>query len=190
MKSAGFSSLALLLVVAVMPALGQRPGGNMGGQRRMGGQRQMGPQSGQMQQQRVRATQQQQKQYTVCSEAMKRVRSRIRQMTRLAAAEGLDAQQMQALGEQLEAEWEAAQQEQAQLAESLSQEQKDAAQDQLQSMAKSTEELDSFAEALGFELGQAALDEGKVREQIKNLDAAAAELQQEQKKLGAELEMD
>lgn len=190
MKRVGLGSLVFVFLLAVVSAFAQRPGGNMGGQRRMGGQRQMGPQSGQMQQQRVRATPQQQKQYTVCSEAMKRVRSRIRQMTRLAAVEGLDAQQMQAFREQLEAEWEAAQQEQAQLAESLSQEQKDAAQDQLQNMGKRAEELDSFTEALGFELDQATLDEDKVREQIKNLDAAAAELQQEQKKLGAELEMD
>jgi chromosome segregation ATPase len=183
--------LALLAVSLAVPALAQRPGG---GQRRAGSQRQMGqqapPQQGQQQRQRTRATQQQQQQYRVCTDAMNRVRSRIREMARLAAAQALDVEQMQLLEEQLRSELQAMAQEQAQLTADLSEEQKSAAQDQLGKIAKGQEDLESFSEALGFELEQANLDEAQVREQVKKLDAAAKQLQKQQQELGSELEME
>ena len=182
-------SLTLLAAGMAVTALAQRPGGNTGGQRRAGGQRQM-QQQGQQQRQRTRATQQQQEQYRVCTEAMNRVRSRIRQMTRLAAAQAMDMEQMQLLEEQLRSELQAMEQEQAQLTANLSEEQKSAAQDQLGKIAKGQEDLEAFSEALGFELEQATADEAQVGEQVKKLDAASKQLQKQQQELGSELEME
>lgn len=190
MKSAFVRGLALLLVLMALPALAQRPGGNLGGQRRVGGQRQRGEQTGQQQRQRVRADQQQQKQYQVCAEAMNRLRNRVRQMRRLAAAQSFETREMQALEEQLLTEIQAVEQEQAQLTESLSTEQRAAVHDQLGKIAASQEELDSFAEALRFELDQETPDATQVREELKELDDLAKQLQTQQRELGDKLEIE
>lgn len=190
MKGKVAVGLALTLALMIVLAQAQRPGGGTGGQRRAGGQRQMGQQAGQQQRQRAGATQEQQKQYRVCTEALNRIRSRIRQMTRLAAAQPFNAQQMQALQEQLRVELQEVEQQQAQLTESLNEQQRTAVQDRLAEIAKHQQDLDSFTEALGFELDQAALQETKVREQVKKLDTAAKELQKQQRELGSELEIE
>jgi hypothetical protein len=70
----------------------------------------------------------------------------------------------------------------------LSAEQRAAVQDQLGKIAASREDLDSFAEAPRFELDQESPDATQVREELKELDDLAKQLQTQQRELGDKLE--
>ncbi len=199
MRKIRFISIGILLTLAVplVMAQGRRSGGGMQGQGgqgsagMQGGQNQPPGMGGQTDRQRMRShvTQPQQSQYRTCTQSMDRVRSRIREMARLTKSQSIDAQQALQLNEQLRNSLEIMQKEQEELAAGLDDEQKATAQDRLLEMARNQEQLEAFSETLGFELEQASLDEEKVRDQVRKMDRTSKQLQQEQRELATDLEL-
>jgi hypothetical protein len=191
-------SLLILLCLAAVPVLAQRrgAGGMQGGQGQamtgmQRGQNQSSGMSGQMGQQerqrmRIHATQPQQMQYRTCTQSMDRVRLQIRQMTRSTKGATIDRQQMQLLHQQLRNELQTMRHERERLVTGFDDEQKAAIQNRLQEMNHSQTDLDYLSDALGFELNQAELNSDKVREQVRNIDRSAKELQQQQRDMAGD----
>ncbi len=196
-KSLFLAALLGMFSVPTLWAQGHGAGGMQGGQRQQGmsgmqrGQNQspgMGAQLGQQNRQRMRvhATQQQQQQYRTCTQSMERVRSRIREMARLSKSQPLNREQAQQLHQQLRNELQTMQQQREQLMTGLDQEQKAAVQNRAQQMNQAQMDLDSFSEALGFELNQVDPNRDKVREQVRNLERSSKQLQQQQREVAEE----
>lgn len=170
---------------------GQRQPGGMGGAQRGQGQGQgAGTQTRDQQRLRIHATQQQRDQNRTCTQSMERVRTRLRDMSRLSKGKNLDPAQVRQMNEQLRNELQTMGQERERLAASLDQEQRTAAQDRLQQMSRDQQQLETFSEALEFELNQETVNAAKVREQVKQMNSNATRLQQQQRNLGDDLDFD
>ncbi len=191
--------LAALLCMAAVPlwAQGRGSGGMQGGQGRQGmpgmqgGQKQRG-QMGQQDRQRMRihATQDQRTKYRNCTQSMQRVRSRIREMGRLTKNQPINRQQLLELHEQLRSEIQMMQQQQEALRSGFDEEQKAAVQELTQQMNRSHMDLDSFSEALAFELNQVDTNPDRLREQVRKMDRTTKQLEQQQHEMGADAGLD
>jgi hypothetical protein len=145
---------------------------------------QMGQQD--RQRMRVHATEKQQAQNRTCTQSMERVRTRVREIARATKGQPLNRQEMQRLHQQLRSELRTMQSEREELLSGLDDEQKAAVQNRVQEMNHLQMDLDSFSEALGFELDQLEPNPGRLREQARNLERTAKQLQQEQRDMSAE----
>jgi hypothetical protein len=138
----------------------------------------------------LRGTPQQQQRYTVCEQAIHRMRKRIRAMASIASAGSLQVPQLMELNELFASDFELLQQEQESLTASLSDEQKSANQNALQSLAKSQEDLELFSEALGFELEQAEPNVEEIKDDVRKLDAASRTVEKQQEDVAEDLGLD
>lgn len=121
---------------------------------------------------------------------MNRFRKRVRAMARIAAGSSLNLQSANELYTQLVEDLHAQQQEQQSLTQSLTDEQRTANQDRLKEMSQREQDLELFSEALGFELEQASIDNGKIQEQVRKLDEASKSLDKQQHHLAEDLGID
>jgi hypothetical protein len=172
-----------------MQGQGRQGQGGVQGQGRQGSGAMQGQGMGGQAQQRMRlhANRQQRDQYRVCSQSMSRVRTRVRQMSQLAAGKTVYREQALQMRERLRNELQQMHQDQERLTSSLSEEQRTAQQTRLEQLSRTQKDLDAFSEALGFELDQASLDQDKIREQTKKMDRTTTELQKQQRALAADL---
>lgn len=143
---------------------------------------------GARQRQRIDASTQQRSQYRDCSQATKRLRSRVTEMNRTINGAG-PAGVTHRLRQQLRTELRSMQQEQERLRTKLTAEQQALVQEHLGNMERDREELMSLSDALEFELDQLTPDETKVHTQLRDMDRLATNLEKQQQKLGSELEM-
>lgn len=183
------TGLAGILFLPIALAQGRGSGG-MQGQGRQGqgappfaGGSQTGPRLS-------RGTQQQQARYQVCEQSLRRFRKRVRTMAKLGSANTLNLEQLSDLQTQLLNDLQSIQQDQQSLTESLSEEQKSANQARLQEMTRSQQDLELFSEALGFELEQADIDSGKIKEKVQKLDEASRAFEKQQRGLAERLGVD
>ncbi len=198
MKRAACFVIALvgLGVVPLLLAQGRGSGGMQGGGRQsmqgmQRGQNQSPGMSGQMGQQdrqrmRIHATQQQQQQYRTFTQSMDRVRSRVREIARSTQRGNFDRSQMQQLRQQFRTELQTMQQGQEQLTAGFTNEQQAAVQNHVQEMNRSQANLESYFDALGYELDQVNPNPDRMRAQVRNMDRASKELQQQQRDMAAE----
>jgi hypothetical protein len=143
---------------------------------------------------RVHATQQQRDRYRVCSQTMNRFRKRIRAMARLASASNFNLQQAQQLREQIAKDLQAMTEQQQSFTESLTDEQRTANQQRLQELSEKQRDLGFLSDALGFELEQTGVEDGKiqkrVQEQVQKMDQLSRSLEKQQQGLAADLGVD
>ena len=169
---------------------GQGQGGMSGMQRRQDQPPDVGAQNGNQQRLRMHSTQQQRDQNRTCSQSVDRVRTRLRDMSRLSQGKNMDSAQLRPMNQQLSNELQLIEQERERLAASLDEEQSAAAQNRLQQMSHNQQELQDFSEALDFELNQETVNNVKFREQVKKMNSVAEKLQNQQRDLSGELAID
>ena len=189
------AGLGLILVTAAAAQHGQGHGQQGQGQRppTAGSQRVPGSGGGsqtQMRDQerlRIRATDQQQKQLQNCSQSAERLRSRVRQMSRISAGQKIGSERAKQWREQLGTELANMNQEHERLMNGLSSEQRSAVQIQTKEMQTSRTRLNDIAEAVEIELALDAPDPAKVRETAKQMESEVDRIRAQQKKLHAQL---
>jgi chromosome segregation ATPase len=196
-------TLTLFILFAAPLALAQMRGGGAGGGGGQGsgmggGQRgagmgrpadfpDMGSSQMQQRRQQMHTTDQQDRQYRRCSQAMNRVRTRLRQISKLSSTQPLPVAQLIPLQDQLSADVQDMQQQLNELVASLNDEQKTADQEKIEDLMQSTKDLEAFADALGYELEQENVETAKVREELRTADGAAKQVQKQERELAESL---
>lgn len=190
MTASSFIRSGLLSILLVPFALGQGHGsGGMQGQGRQGQGQQSGG-FGRQDRMRPRANRQQQDQYRLCSRALSRVRKRIRAMARITTVSSINLQQARELNERLVDDLHSMEQEQQSFTGSLTAEQKTAAGTRLQQIHERQQDLESFSEALGFELDQVSVEGSAVQEQVRKLEDTSRSLEEQHHNLAEDLGID
>jgi hypothetical protein len=179
---------------AVTGAFAQRPGGHgMGGTQQRGGMQQgntMGAQAQDHQRtkERLHVTTQQEQQVTNCIRSAERIRTRTRQMAKLANGKKFNATDAQRIREELRAEIQAMNEQQEQFMAGLSDDQKAAAQKPAEEAKRSSEDLKSMSDSLDLALEEEELQASeKLRQQIRNLDETAKQLLNHQREIAETL---
>ncbi len=183
-------ALLLSVLLVVTPALAQgrhrNPaqgrGGTMTGVERPDA-------AGNAARQRVRATAPQRDQYTKCVQATERVRKRLREMTRAANKHAFTAAVAAEWREQFQNEFRQMQQEHERLMTDLTEEQKTAVQTPVKKAEQAKADLESFSDALAFELDAAEPDQGKIEDQGKKIAEAVQRLRTQYRAIGDCLQM-
>jgi chromosome segregation ATPase len=139
---------------------------------------------------RIHATDQQRAQYRTCTQSLDRLRTRIRDMNRIMNSAAFNKQQALQAREQLRNELRTMQQEHDRWVAGLDDEQKAAVSEQLQQMSRTRQPLEDWSEALGFELEQESVDSAAVRDQLRKLDKATRQLQQQQRDVASDLALE
>ncbi len=139
---------------------------------------------------RIHATDQQRAQYRTCAQSLDRVRSRIRDMNRIMKGSAFNKQQALQAREQLRQELRTLRQEHERWVAGLDDEQKAAVPEPLQQMSRTRQQLEDWSEALGFELEQESVDSTAVLDQLRKLDNATRQLQQQQRDVASDLALE
>jgi hypothetical protein len=172
--------LAAQILVLVLgfsfPLWAQRGGGGRGS----GGGR--GPQQDAMGQQRV--------QYRSLAQAMNRVRTRAREMGRLAKRTGGGYEQFRAQYIELQNEFELMREQHENFVEGLSDEQGVATEEREKEMAKDLDELNVWMEAMDDELNQGEPDAKKLEKQARQVEKAAKNWQEGSRRLASDLSIE
>ncbi len=183
-------AVLVTLFLAITPAVAQARRGNPAQGR---GGVMTGPkrpdQPGGAAQQRIRASAQQRDQYNKCVQLAERVRNRVREMTRAAKKHALTAELAAQWHEQLQNEIQQMQEEHERLLAGLTEEQKTAAEKPVKKAEQAKAELESFSDALAFELDAAELDQEKIEDQGKKIEAAVQRLRAQYRTIGDYLQM-
>jgi chromosome segregation ATPase len=191
----------LVIVLGLsLPLWAQRGGGGGGGAGSLG-QRQgtMGQQRGPMMDRsgpsaqerlRIRASDQQRVQYRSLTAAMNRVRTRAREMARLAKRTGGSYEQFRAQYVELQNEFERMREQHEDFVDGLSDEQEAATKEREKGMAKDLDELNVWMEAMDDELKQSEPDAKKLEKQARQAEKAAKNLQDGSRRLAQDLSID
>jgi chromosome segregation ATPase len=190
----------ILFLVLSLPLWAQRGGGGRGGAGGLGQQQgTMGQQRGQgtdrggasaQERQRIRATDAQRVQYRSLTAAMNRVRTRAREMARLARRTGGGYEQFRAQYVELQNELEAMRDQHEDFLDGLSDEQQAATEGRAKEMAKDLDELNVWMEAMDDELKQSEPDAKKLEKQARQVEKAAKSLQDGSRRLAADLSIE
>jgi len=195
--------LAAQILVLVLgfsfPLWAQRGGGGRGGGRGGTQQGTMGQQRGQgtnrgglnaQERQRVRATDAQRVQYRSLAQAMNRVRTRAREMARLAKRAGGGYEQFRAQYVELQNELELMRDQHEDFVDGLSEEQQAATEEREKEMAKDLDELNVWMEAMDDELKQTDPDAKKLEKQAREVEKAAKNWQEDSRRLASDLSIE
>ena len=184
-------SLTLFLSLSALAVLAQGRGGPSPRSGMQGG---AGPQGGrgmptQSQAQsrsqteaRLQAAERRQ-QYQDCLRVTSRLRTRLRQMTRLGYGQSVSSDQATSWGREVRNEIRIMQQQQEQLRSSLTGQERTGAAERLQQLDRAQQQMEGFSEALGFELEQAVPDPVAIRDKARQTAASLRELQKQQREL-------
>lgn len=180
--------IALILVASSvsLAAQGRSGGGMGGGQMRQGQGRGAGGQGmgmGQDNMSQARAQDPQQQRYRECTQATTRLRKRLRTMSRLQSGAALNAGQALRYREQLRQETTLMIQERTDWLNTLSEQQKAAAREEIAGSENTKGKFQDLVDLLDFELGEPAVDSGKVRQNATHAEATVSQLEQEQQKI-------
>lgn len=161
-----------------------RPSGGMQGSSSQQGMGSMG-QSGQManhdqRRQTMHTTQQQDKKYASCVQAMNKVRTGIKHMSGTTAGQTFDAQQADDGSGQLDTDVQDLEQDQNEFLDSLNEDQKTVLESQIKDVQKKMKQLDTWSKELKAELDNKNADPVKVREQVRKMDKLSKDIQKEQ----------
>ncbi len=137
--------------------------------------------------QQIQATSQQQLQYRSCVQSAEQLRTRLRQMKQLQKGDAISPEQAAQWREQVRTQLRQMQQEHERLMTGLSDEQQAGLQEPVKNANRAAQDLDTFSEALGFELEQAKLDTEKVRLQAQRMETSVAQLEKQYRAMGDEL---
>jgi hypothetical protein len=147
----------------------------------------MGDQATQREQLRRSVTDQQRNQYRVCSETAQRVRTRSREMVRLARGTKFNAEAWRQLHVQLQSEIQVMEEEHERLMQELGDEQRAATQQRTREMEEDLESLDVWMQAMDDELAESEPDAKQLAGQARKVEKAAKEWEKDNKDLGADL---
>lgn len=190
-------ALTLLFSLSAIATLGQGQGRG-GPSSRSGMQGEVGPQGargmtnqGQAQPRnetdaRLQAAARRQ-QYQDCLRITSRLRSRLRQMTRLGHGQSVSADQAASWRREVQNEIRTVQQQQELVRSHLTGQEQAEAAERLRQVDRAQQQLEGFSEALGFELEQAAPDPVQIRDKARQTDASVRDLQKQQHELADEL---
>lgn len=195
------SKLTFWLAISLLAApatFAQHSGGHgMGGGQQRGGMQQgntqqgtMGPQMEDRQRtkERLHATSQQEQQVTNCIRSAERIRTRTRQMAKLAKSKKFNATEAQSIREELRAEIQAMNEQQAEFMASLSDDQKAAAQKPTEEAKRNSEDLQSMSDSLDLALQEEDLQASdELRDQTHNLEETAKQLLNHQREIAETL---
>lgn len=126
-------------------------------------------------------------QYQDCLRITGRLRSRLRQMTRLGHGQSVSADQAASWRREVRNEIQIMQQQQELVRSHLTGQEQAEAAERLRQVDRAQQQLEGFSEALGFELEQAAPDPVKIRDKARQTDASVRDLQKQQHELADEL---
>jgi hypothetical protein len=185
----------MLMLMLSSPLWAQRGGGGRGGAR--------GSQAGALGQpqgpmadragpsapdrQRIRATDRQRVEYQNLAQAASRLRSRARQMVRLAKKAGVSYELLRTEYVELQNELPLAREQQEAFTAGLSQEQRVAVQKRSAVMEKDLDELNVWMEAMDEELKQSEPEPRKLEQQSRQVEKAAKKWQDDSRHLASDL---
>lgn len=143
----------------------------------MGGMGQGGQLDRDQRRQAMHTTQQQDRKYASCAEAMNKVRGGIRHMSRPApAGQTPDAQQADDGSGQFEDAVQNLEQDQNDFLDSLNDGQKTALESQIKDVQKKMRQLDTWSKELKAELDDKSPDPAKIREQVRKMDKLSKDI--------------
>jgi len=190
-----FVPLMVFVLASSFPLWAQRGGGGRGGGRGVEqgtmGQRR-GPTTERsglsaQERQRIRATDPQRVQYRSLVQAVNRVRTRARELARLAKKTGAGYEQLRAQYVELQNELEAMRDQHEDFLDGLSDEQQAATEQDAKEMAKDLDELNVWMEAMDDELKQSEPDGKKLEKQARQVEKAAENWQKNAHRLASDL---
>jgi hypothetical protein len=142
------------------------------------------------QRQRIRATEPQRSQYHVAAQAANRVRTRAREMARMAKAATFSSEEFRPLCSQLQNEIQLMAEEHKQFMAGLTEEQRTATKDRGGEMDKELEELKIWGEAMDEELMQPDPKPKQLNKQARQIEKTVKEYQDEDRQLAQDLSID
>ena len=140
--------------------------------------------------QQIRATDRQRVEYRSLAQAMNGVRTRAREMARLAKRAGGGYEQFRAQYAELQNELEAMRDQHEDFVDGLSEEQEAATEEREKEVAKDLDELNVWMEAMDEELKQSEPGAKKLENQARGIEKAAKNWQEDARRLASDLSIE